>query len=134
MTELERDLSRVDDRGIRPPRAYAVARRDAPAGVVLLELAGELDLAAVPALRGRLDAAREEAARAVVIDLGAVTFVDSSALRELLHADERLRADGAQLVLAALPPALSRLVDLTGVGGALTLAPTVEQALERVAA
>src|SRR3954454_17047097 len=58
--ERERQASRVDDRGIRPPRAYTLTRAPAPEGVVLLRLEGELDMAAAPALRGQIDAARAE--------------------------------------------------------------------------
>jgi anti-anti-sigma factor len=134
MTERHREPSRVDDRGIRPPRAYAVERRDAPAGVVLLTLEGELDLAAAPAMRGRLESARAEGARAVVLDFSAVTFVDSAALHELLLGHQRLQAGGAQLLVAGAARPVARLLELTGSAGVLTLVPTVEQALERVAA
>ncbi len=131
--EREPQASRVDDRGIRPPRAYTLTRAPAPEGVVLLRLEGELDMAAAPALRGQIDAARAEGRVPVVLDLARVTFVDSSALRELLEGDERLRADGAQLLLAGMRPAVKRLLELTRAGDVLTAVPTVEQALERVA-
>ena len=129
----DREAARVDDRGIRPPRAYSLARVDAPRGVVLLKLEGELDIAAAPALRGQIDAARAEGRAPVVLDLAQVTFVDSAALRELLEADERLRADGTELILAAPRPVLARLLELTRTTDMLTVCPTVEQALERVA-
>jgi anti-anti-sigma factor len=129
----DREAARVDDRGIRPPRAYSLARVDAPRGVVLLKLEGELDIAAAPALRGQVDAARAEGRAPVVLDLEQVTFVDSAALRELLEADERLRADGTELILAAPRPVLARLLELTRTSDMVTVCPTVEQALERVA-
>ena len=129
----ERQASRVDDRGIRPPRAYSVVRAAAPEGVVVLQLAGELDMAAAPALRGQIDAARAEGRAPVVLDLTAVTFIDSSALRELLEGDERLRADGAQLLLAGIRPVVARVLELTRASDVLTVVPTVQQALERVA-
>jgi anti-sigma B factor antagonist len=129
----EREAARVDDRGIRPPRAYSLARVDAPRGVVLLRLEGELDIAAAPAIRGAIDGARAEGRAPVVLDFAEVTFVDSAALRELLEGDERLRADGAELVLAAPRPVVARLLELTSTSEMLTLSPTVEQALERVA-
>jgi anti-anti-sigma factor len=130
----QRGSARVDDRGIRPPRAYAIGRRPAPSGVVLLALEGEFDMASAPALRGELDAARAERAAAVVLDLAKVTFVDSAALRELLEGDERLRAEGAHLLLAAVQPTLVRLLELTKTSGLVTVTATVEEALERVAA
>src|SRR3954469_11018723 len=131
--EGERQASRVDDRGIRPPRAYALTRAAAPDGVVLLRLEGELDMAGAPAIRGGIDAARAEGPAPVILDFAEVTFVDSAALREMLEGDERLRAAGAELILGAPPPVGARLLELTSTSDMLTVSPTVEQALERVA-
>jgi anti-sigma B factor antagonist len=125
------EQSSVDAHGIRPPSAYAVEPREAPSGVVLLALEGEFDLAAAPVLRERLETAGTGGARAVVLDMSEVTFVDSSALRVLLRADAVLREHGVRLTLAALQPAVARLLELTRTTDALTLAPTVAQALER---
>lgn len=127
------DRVRVDRRGIRPPDAYVISERAAPAGVVLLVLHGELDLAAAPATRERLEQARARRPRGVVLDLAEMTFADSSALREVLRADAALRADGALLVLAATPPSVERLLRLTRTHDVLELAPTVGLAFERLA-
>jgi anti-sigma B factor antagonist len=124
--------ARVDGRGIRPPNVYAISERPAPAGVVLLELRGEFDVAAAPEARERLEQARAQRPRGVVLDLGEVTFADSSALRELLRADAALRGDGSLLVIAAVPPVVERLLALTRASDLLELAPTVERALDRL--
>ena len=81
-----REQPRVDAHGIRPPDAYAIELREAADGVALVVLEGELDLAAVPELRERLAEAGGAGPRGVVLDMAEVTFVDSSALRELLRA------------------------------------------------
>jgi anti-sigma B factor antagonist len=128
------EQSSVDARGIRPPSVYAIAAQTTPAGVVVLTLEGEFDLAAAPALRDQLAAARAAGARGVVLDMAEVAFVDSSILRELLRAESVLRADGTPLVLAALRAPVSRLLELTRTTGLLTVAPTVEAALQRAAA
>jgi anti-sigma B factor antagonist len=123
----------VDARGIKPPSVYAIEVRNAPDGVVVLALEGEFDLAAAPALRERLDATRSTGARGVVLDMAEVTFVDSATLRELLRAEAALHADGVPLVLAAVRPAVARLLELTRTTGLLAAAPTVEAALQRAA-
>jgi anti-sigma B factor antagonist len=128
------EQSSVDARGIRPPSVYAIEAYRTPEGVVVLALDGELDLAAAPALREQLDAARVSAPRGVVLDMTAVTFLDSSALREVLRAEEALRADGASLVLAAVRPPVARLLELTRTTNLVTAVPTVEEALQRAAA
>jgi len=126
--------ARVDGSGIRPPNVYAISERPAPPGVVLLALRGEFDVAAAPAARERLEDARAQRPRGVVLDLAEVTFADSSALCELLRADAGLRADGSLLVIAAVPPVVERLLGLTRASDLLELAPSVEQALDRVTA
>lgn len=131
MDEIGLDRSTVDALGIRPPSAYAVEARETPAGELVLTLEGEFDLAAVPAVREHLEAAADAGRRIVALDMGEVTFVDSSALRVLLRADRALRARGGALVLAAVPAAVSRLFELTGTDGVLTTAPTVADALKR---
>jgi anti-sigma B factor antagonist len=123
---------RVDERAIRPPLPYAIAQRPAPPGVVVLALSGEFDLAVVPLARERLEQARAQRPRAIVLVMSEVTFADSSALRELLRLDAAMGADGAQLVLAALSPAVERLLEITRARDLLAVAPTVGEALDRV--
>ena len=129
-----REQPRVDAHGIRPPDAYAIELREAADGVALVVLEGELDLAAVPELRERLAEAGGAGPRGVVLDMAEVTFVDSSALRELLRAHSAVRDAGAELVLAGVGPAVARLFELTRTTGMLALTPTVEQALKRLGA
>ena len=123
----------MDAHGIRPPDAYAIEVREPSDGVAVLALEGEFDLAAAPALREHLEAARQAAARGVVLDFAEVTFVDSSGLRELLLARTALRAEGKGLVLVALQPAVVRLFELTGATEAIRSAPTLERALTLLA-
>ena len=126
------DEARVDARGIRPARVYAIEERPAPSGVVVLALSGEFDLASIPSAREHFEQVRARRPRGVVLDLSEVTFADSSALRELLRHDAGLREDGARLVLAAPSAAVERLLELTRARELLDVAPTVERALDRV--
>jgi anti-sigma B factor antagonist len=122
----------VDARGIRPPGVFAIEEREAPPGVAVLTLTGEFDMSAAPVLREELALARTAGKRGVVLDMAEVTFVDSSALRELLRADAALRADDVPFVLAALRPPVDRLLELTRTAGMLTAEPTVDAALLRL--
>ena len=133
MREGESDSLRVDGPGYRSANVHAITERAAPAGVVLLGLHGEFDLAAAPAARERLEQARARRPHGVVLDMAEVTFADSSGLRELLYANAALRDDGSRLVIAAPPPAVERLLTVTRASDLLELAPTVEQALKQLA-
>src|SRR5687768_2733684 len=128
---MQSDGARIDARGIRPPDA--IAERPAPAGAVVLVLTGEIDVSAAPAMRERFAQALERRPQAVVLDMADVSFADSSALRELLRADAAMRAAGIRLVLAALPPGVGRLLELTRALELLDVAPTVEAALRQLA-
>jgi len=110
LEELDnRHETAIDGDGIKPPPAYAIRDEPAPAGVVVLALAGELDLAAAPVLRRRVD----EAEGALVLDFAETSFVDSAVLKELLRARVELPARGVRLALASLTPPVRRLLELT---------------------
>jgi anti-sigma B factor antagonist len=131
MPDPTSEHSTVDEHGIRPPSVYAIEAREPVGEIAVLALSGELDLAAAPALRQRLAGVRDAGARGVVLDMAEVTFLDSSALRELLRADAAMRSDEVQLVLATVRPAVVRLLELTSTTGMLAVAPTLEAALQR---
>jgi anti-anti-sigma factor len=120
----------IDARGIKPPAAYAIAEGEAPAGVSLLVLSGELDLAAAPVLRTRVDAAA--GGRGLVVDFGETTFIDSAVLKELLRARAELAANDVRLVLASVPPPVRRLLDLTRTFELFEDAPDAQTALRRL--
>jgi len=132
MSDTESEHPSVDAFGIRPPDAYAIEVGEADGGIVVLTLEGELDLAAAPVLGERLAAA--QAGRAVVVDMSEATFVDSSALRELLRASTAFRDAGTPLLLAGVQAPVARLLELTRTTEAFELAPTVAAAFKRLAA
>jgi anti-sigma B factor antagonist len=120
--------TRVDALGIKPPPAYAMEGSTAGAGISLLLLSGELDLAAVSSLRAHTDGAD---VRGLVIDLADVTFMDSSALRELLHAQLEADRRGARLVLVGVPANVRRVLEITGTVEIFDIAESHEAALAR---
>src|SRR5919202_189512 len=103
---MEREPTRIDEHGIRPPAAFAIEEERVGAAT-----AGPL-----------------------VFDLSAVTFVDSSGLRELLRARMECDRRGGRLVLAGVPRTVARLLDLTGTTTMFEIAPTLGAALARVEA
>jgi anti-sigma B factor antagonist len=127
------ERSTVDVHGIRPPSVFAIEAREPVGEIAVLALFGELDLAAAPALRDRLAEARAAGVRGVVLDMAGATFLDSSALREILSAEAALRTDGVPLVLATVHPAVERLLELTRTTGMLAVAPTLDAALQQAA-
>jgi anti-anti-sigma factor len=121
----------VDERGIKPPPAFAIEELPAPPGTLLLRLVGELDLAASDGFRQRVEAALAAGERNVVLDMADARFIDSSMLKELLRANTATREGGGRLVLTDVQPAVERLLDLTRVREILVFAASRDEALGR---
>jgi anti-sigma B factor antagonist len=120
------ETTRVDAIGIKPPPAFSIDATTAAGATSVLILRGELDLAAAASIRSLVDAAGRGG---LVLDVGGVTFVDSSALRELMHARLALAERGGPLVLAAVPRIVRRLLEITGTIELFEIAPDREAAL-----
>lgn len=88
------------------------------AGEHRLVATGELDISTVGLLEAPFDAALDAAATSVVVDLGGVTFIDSTGLRLLIRMTEKC-ADG-QLVIDSTP-VIDRLIEITGLRDQLPL-------------
>jgi anti-sigma B factor antagonist len=100
----------------------------------LITVHGELDIATVPTLRERLNAAIEAGLTNIVIDLGPVTFMDSVALAAILHTRTVLGDSGRMAVVVA-PESYSRLVfEIAGLPACLDMHETLSSALAAVAA
>ena len=98
-------------------------------GGVRARVVGSLDMATAPELDARLTELCAAGHRLLVIDLGELEFMDSSGLRLLLHWDAYARRDGISVELAAGPPAVQRLFEITGTAGVFTFrAPSLDEA------
>ena len=85
-------------------------------GATCLRLRGELDAATAVELGEHVAAATSPE---VQVDLGGVTFLDSSGLAALLEAHRRLAAEHRRLVLLDRSPVVQRVLDLAGVAAHL---------------
>ena len=98
-------------------------------GHVVVAPGGELDTASVDRLSQAIRAAFEGGRRLVVLDLEAVTFIDSTAVSALLREHGRAQDEGLSLRLAAAPGAVDRVLEMLGVAGALPVHGTVAEAV-----
>ena len=102
-----------------------------PAGLIVT-VSGELDVATTPAFREHLEAAIEAGAHRLVIDLTAISFLDSVALAAIVHEKQRLPEDG-RVVLVVDPSSYAMLVfQSTGLTQVLDLVETRAQAITHV--
>lgn len=106
--------------------SLGIDRREPRAGVVLLALSGELDLATASSLQEQL---AREAAALVVVDLSGVEFMDSTGLGALVTANGRIAEAGGQLVIVRGSRQVQRLLKITGVDQRLQIVAELATAL-----
>ena len=82
-----------------------------PGSRALVTAAGDLDTHTCPQFKKALDAAGRSQAAELLVDLSAVTFMDSTAVG-LLAAEQRRRAEPLHLVVSE--PQLLRILEVTG--------------------
>jgi anti-sigma B factor antagonist len=86
--------------------------------------AGEVDLATADTLEGRIvDLLEDGGCERAVVDLRAVTFIDSSGIRAILNAHRRARASGRSISILLGSPAIRRKFEIVGVTDYLEIEP-----------
>lgn len=80
---------------------------------VTMTLLQELDPHTAPHLRAAVDAL-DDGTDELVLDLAGVTFIDSSGLREILRAQDAMKAAGGRLVLRSPSRTARRLFEISG--------------------
>ncbi len=103
----------------------AIDRRD---GAVIVKLVGELDLYNAPEVRSALLQLTSEQPERLVIDLGDVDFVDSTALGVLIEARTKLN-NPRSFLLASPGRETHRALQISGLDQHLSVHDSVESAL-----
>jgi anti-anti-sigma factor len=108
---------------------HRLASRPGRPHVGVMAISGDVMVEGVPEVERAVQALLDGGASDLVVDLGALEFIDSASVGALLHLEQRQGRAGARLVLCSLRPAFQRLVDATGLGGAFLIARDVPSAL-----
>jgi anti-anti-sigma factor len=120
------DQSTSDTTSFRPLRDLIDidVRRDS-ADAVVIQVGGELDRAAVPALASCLDQvlAADTRCTTLVIDLAETTFIDLGGLRLLLDTHERVSAAGTAFSIAGCGLPVLRILQVTQTAALVPLMP-----------
>ncbi len=87
-----------------------------------IALRGEVDIATAGHVEQELLRAEATDAAAIVLDLGELSFLDSSGIRVLVMAEARSRADSRRLALRRPPETVLRVLHLAGVAERLPFA------------
>ena len=101
-------------------------------GCVVVTVAGDVDISTSPDLRAALSGAIADGIRAIVVDLSAVSFVDSTALGVLVGAYTALRNTGGRLALVNDHEAVLKVLRITALDDVLGVHPTLDDAVASV--
>ncbi|HEY1689164.1 MAG TPA: STAS domain-containing protein [Solirubrobacteraceae bacterium] len=95
----------------------------------ILALSGEFDLVGVPALQREIETAETGAAKAIVLDLEELQFMDSTGLRAILSARERAQERGQEFAVTQGSSQVQRLLSVTRVGDHLKIIASPDETL-----
>jgi anti-sigma B factor antagonist len=119
------DRGNIDGEGLRKHPVLGV---DAVGAARVVRLGGELDLYNAGQVRSALDDACAQAPERIVVDLGQVEFIDSTALGILIETRTKLEnRDG--FLLAAPGMETRRALQISGLDKLFTVHETVPEAL-----
>ncbi|MGN8247366.1 STAS domain-containing protein [Cellulomonas soli] len=108
--------------------AVRVTSEDA-GGREVVTVSGEIDVSSADALRDRLRLLVDEGRTDLVVDLTAVSFMDSTGLGLLVGTLKRVRLAGGRLDLVVDGDRLVQLFELTALDQVFTVHRTLEEAL-----
>jgi serine/threonine-protein kinase RsbW len=109
-----------------------MTEHETDAHLCVVRVQGEIDASTAPDLRSELESAFHRGCINIVLDLGKVSYADSSALATIVVMNRLLQPKGGRLVLAGASRNVTRILELSGLVGAaptVSAAPDVDDAL-----
>jgi anti-sigma B factor antagonist len=82
-------------------------------GTWRIDLQGDIDFATAPALSRQLEELAGGNPVLVIVELGNVSFLDSSGLRALVHGARAIEQAGGRLLVEGASGAVARVLELT---------------------
>lgn len=99
-----------------------------PDDIAVVTVVGEVDVASVSNLDKQLQALSQAGTHRIIVDLGAVGFIDSAGLGVLVKALKEARAHDGWLRVVSSNPRVTKVFSITGLDTEVNLSETVEQA------
>lgn len=94
--------------------ALAVTAGDTSQHAFRITPTGEIDVETAPKLEAAFDALIEAGASIVVLDASSIDFIDSTGLRSVVAASNKLSALGGRLLIEGMSGAVQRVLEVTG--------------------
>jgi anti-anti-sigma factor len=109
---------------------YSADKKDQHIVFRLLE--PKLDTLVAPEMKAEMAVLGNEGFKSMVLNLDAVTFVDSSGLSAILLANRQCKDAGGKLVVCNARPAVMKLIQISQLDQILNLAGSEEEALTQL--
>ena len=94
-----------------------------------LQLEGEIDLHTSPEVAESLRTMIAKKPKVVVVDLGKVTFVDSSGLAALIEGARNVREYGGKFALIGVQESVQHILEITRLDQVFRVFPEIDSAL-----
>jgi len=98
-------------------------------GKAVVAVSGEIDVYTSPLLQERLVEVLRDGFPSIVLDLSAVTFLDSTGLGVLITGLKRCRSADGDLVLVTAQANVLKVLEITGLNDVFKIYDTVESAI-----
>ena len=99
-------------------------------GTAVVAVAGEIDVYTSPLLQERLVEVLKDGSSSIVLDLSAVTFLDSTGLGVLITGLKRCRSAEGDLVLVTAQPNVLKVLEITGLNDVFQIHDSVDDAID----
>jgi anti-sigma B factor antagonist len=109
-----------------------VAIESPQTGITAVHPQGTLDMNSVPDFRQTLEAEVQRAERGLIVDLSAVTFMDSSGIAVLIEGLKWSRGRALPYMLTQLTPAVQMVLELARLEHFFPIAESVEDAVAQI--
>jgi anti-sigma B factor antagonist len=100
-------------------------------GAVVVVVEGEVDLYSSPKLRQEIVQWTKKKRQPLIVDLGEVTYMDSSGIATLVEGLQLTKKYGGKLGIARPDPSIQRVLRFAHLDKIFRIFDSVEQALER---
>jgi anti-sigma B factor antagonist len=102
-------------------------------GLAVVVLSGEVDIYTAPQFKECLLALIDEGADRLIVDLTAVSFIDSTALGVLIGGVRRVNGAGGSMALVVASRPVQRVLSITGLDRVFSIHATREEAVKALA-
>ena len=100
----------------------------------VINAGGYLDVSTSPRLREKILEVATEQPLLVILDLGAIEFLDSSALGVILNGWKLLQAEGSTLAVVSPKERVSKIFEITALNLSIKLYKSLDDALDELVA